>query len=185
MSRTSTYSEISSLSTQLGSESHAKKRRETGQKLVSLLSNHSVRSRLAKEAAARSSAGGGRAAIAKRKALAQLWRVLIRSALMAAKKASEGRGKLNRDDVMLPYRFLSLCDIPGDKQDASSSHQDDGAQHVGTKLSRKEILDLLKYCLDMLVNEGEFEFMPHFCSLARLCFFLTYSEIILFPNSRN
>eukprot|EP00978_Attheya_sp_CCMP212_P021524 scaffold62915_cov55-Attheya_sp.AAC.2 len=130
---TSTYGRISSLGTQLRTETRVTARREAGRNLLSLLSDHKTRSRLFREACSRGGVRKGRAA------LAAMWRVLIKDSIAAAERGTSGKSKLMLEDVVLPYKLLILCD-----RDEENS---------GTNLSSKEILALLKYCLETLTDE--------------------------------
>jgi hypothetical protein len=89
-----------------------------------------------------------------------MWRVLIKDSIVAAERGTSGKSKLMLEDVVLPYKLLILCDrdIQITSMDHPNHHphqhgEEKEAFAGGTNLSSKEILALLKYCLETLTDE--------------------------------
>lgn len=88
-------------------------------------------------------------------ALTQMWRVIILNALVATKmiassSSSSGgmktkRVKLTKEDILLPYHLLRLCD-----QHLPYCRPEEDQLLIRPKLHQNEVKELFHYCLDML-----------------------------------
>ena len=143
------YYEIRSLTQELSSgEAKVTKRRSTGAKLLELLSKEKNRSKLTDRAAKNAIEKGHSQAKARRYAASALWTPIISAAFKSAMQlASDGKCKLNADDVKLPLRLLHLSDksvlAEGNQIKLEST----------CKIDQKHIKLILKFCFDMLEND--------------------------------
>lgn len=145
MRHTPTYNQISALSRDLG-DNAVKKSRAAGDGLIKMLGEERVRRRLAEEATPTDLQPGdpGVQAI-RRKALAQIWRLVITRAIASVENIrdeTKKKTKLTDADIRLPFKLLQLCDMPDELFGADTP-----------KLSRVETKLVLNYCINMLCWE--------------------------------
>ena len=140
--RTPTYNEISALSRDLQENNAIKKTRAAAEALVVKLGDEQVRRRLAREATPEDLEPGESVQAIRRRALAQIWRLVISRAIAAVENIVEGKKKLLDSDVKLPYKLLLLSDKTDELFDKDTP-----------KLSRQETKLVLNYCLNMLYDD--------------------------------
>ena len=140
---TPTYNQISQLSRELDDKS-VKKCRIAGESLVKMLGEERVRRRLAEEATPDDIEPGESLKPMRRKALAQVWRLVINRTIdmVTCIVNDTKKAKLTDADVRLPFKLLQLCDMPDELFDDDTP-----------KLSREETRLAFSYCMDMLCNE--------------------------------
>jgi len=148
-SNSAAYTEISRLSTQLRNDK-VRNRRQAGTELIQKLSDTKFTSKLQNEA---STIQDKRKT---RNAINTLWRILIHNALYAANLVlkSTRKTKLSKEDIELPFRLLQLCD------GSIQHHLNDPQTFIhgrGSRMSGKEVQELLSYCFDLLTNEKVLE----------------------------
>jgi len=145
--RMKTYIEIRSLAKEMLDAPNVTKRRKVGDRLCSLLSDHDVRRRLATEVTPVQPVRGHVSDhVARRNALAEMWRYIVLNACLAIQKPKKKQTKLSAEDVLVPFRLLQICD-KADKDFGT------GRLRASAMLSRNETKVIVKYCLDMLENE--------------------------------
>ena len=120
--------------------------RHAGQELVNLLSEEPVRRRLAQEATPEDLEPGESVKAIQRRAVAQIWRLVIANAMASAEKIIDSKYKLNKEDVRLPAKFFHL-----------SGFVDDLFDENAPALSKKEYNMLLEYCISLLNEEKAME----------------------------
>lgn len=137
------YNEIKGLRKQLDDAGAVKKSRAASERLLVMLSDPDVRRRLAVEATPDAPPPGRSLRAIRRAALAEMWRVLIQSAITSAHLiARKGKSKLTNQDLRLPLKLLELCDKPDEVFDEATS-----------KLGREQIKLLYSYCMTMLDDD--------------------------------
>jgi len=122
------------------------KMRAAGEQLASLLGEERVRRRLAQEATPDDLAEGESVNAIRRRALAQIWRLVISSAIASVEKIVESGKKLTVTDVKLPWKLLHLSFFSGELFDKDTR-----------ALSKKEYKSLYEYCLNLLYNDKVLE----------------------------
>jgi len=121
-----TYRLISDLATKLRLSSKITDRRTAGKELLSLLSNVKTKKKLLIE----SSSDNPRE-------LGAVYRMVVTNALYASESILQKKStKLMADDVTLPYKLMRHCE-----------------GHGSSVFSRKDVLALLNYCLNMLNHD--------------------------------
>jgi hypothetical protein len=141
----SVYNEIKALRKQLDeAASSVKKGRSAGQQLLELLGVPSNRRRLAAEAKAarRHGPNAPSTKTTQRVALAEMWRVLIHSAVASVHALAQGKSKLTLEDIRLPHKMILLCNQHDDLFDD---------EHV--VLGKDQVKLLYSFCVDMLDEE--------------------------------
>lgn len=160
----STYQRIRSVAKQCVDEKNLPKRRAAGIELEKLLANPGNRRKLASEVTPPAHKRGRVSiSVARRNALAEVWRFIIQNVLQASRKNLDATKKVTADDVVLPWKLLRLC---------SKVEEDFGSPLNLPTLSRNETKLLTQYCLDMLDNEDALrlaevsmlEMLDHICS---------------------
>jgi hypothetical protein len=148
-----TYKKIRSLAKLLLEETKVTARRNAGKELLALLSNPTLRRRLASEVAPPAHKRGRVSIqVAQRNALAEVWRYVLQNAVLAAQKTvAKQKSKVTHEEVSLPYELLLRCNKV--EEDSGSTPTMGGT----ARLSRNETKLLTKYCLDMLENEDTFQ----------------------------
>lgn len=158
------YSEIKSLIKDLN-ESKIKQRRMAGEKLQSMLSQPETRRRLAMEVSIPPSQRGLISiAGARRMALAEVWRLIIQSAISAVQAIVDGKSKITESDILMPYKLIRSCDMHDEVEDAS-------IQFSNTKLDKKTTRIVFEYTMEMLENRTTLELaeMTLLQQLAYIC----------------
>lgn len=148
-----TQSQISKLCTQLREETKQTHRRDAASKLKALVSDKHAQQSLLQEAT------GGR------QALQASWRAIVNSALLSADNTiNKSKGKLTKEDILLPYWLLVSCSTFATFSD------------IDKLLSPKEVRSLLTYALNGLADENScnvaesslLDMLHHLCS--RTCY---------------
>ena len=116
--------------------------RSAGKELLKLLSEEPVRRRLAHEATPESLEPGESVKAIQRRAVAQIWRLVISNAIASAEKILDSKYKLTNEDVRLPAKLFQV-----------SSFVDDLFDENAPALSKKEHNMLLEYCISMLNDD--------------------------------
>lgn len=104
-----TYRIILRLAQELRTQKKLTDRRAAGNKLLSLLADAKVRTKLYREATLSS---GRNSSSSPKEAIKALWRVVIMNALYAAESALDGKQKVQLDELMLPYKLLRRSEEP-------------------------------------------------------------------------
>jgi hypothetical protein len=148
------YNEIRGLRKQLDSEISVKKCREAYQRLLELLSDPDARERLALEAipddddddinASRKQSRS--LGSLQRTALAEMWKMLLTTAVTCVQMISRGKSKLTEPDVHFPFKLLILCN-------KSDSVFDESDSTVPPKLGKEQTKLFYAYCMEMLGDE--------------------------------
>lgn len=121
--------------------------RAAGDQLMQLLGDEKVRSRLALEATPDDLEPGEQSVKAiQRRALAQIWRLVVTSAITSVEKIVESGKKLTDNDIFLPHKLLRL-----------SLYTDELFDKDTRTLSKKEYKSLYEYCLNLLYNDKVLE----------------------------
>lgn len=116
--------------------------RSAGKELLQLLSDDPVRRRLAQEATPESLEPGESVQAIQRRAVAQIWRLVIANAIASAEKILDSKYKMTNEDVRLPAKLYQV-----------SSYADDLFDENAPALSKKEYNMLLEYCITMLNDD--------------------------------
>lgn len=104
-----TYRIILRLAQDLRTQKKLTDRRAAGNKLLSLLADAKVRTKLYREATLSSSRNSSSSP---KEAIKALWRVVIMNALYAAESTLDGKQKVQLDELMLPYKLLRRSEEP-------------------------------------------------------------------------
>lgn len=166
------------LATQMQSDPRITTRRKAGQQILEIVSDKRNRILLEKECSSSKDNNSSRYD------LSTIWRNIISKSLSAATRILEGKSKPVLEDIMLPYRLLLASDTTESSSssafDHQSSHEDImESYHHGTlenfdeyttcsrtaskdillgnnnKLSSKDIIQLLDYCISALSKIDE------------------------------
>lgn len=124
------------------------KRRETGKRLLDILSKERNRSRLVEQYVEQSVKKGYSLAKARKMAHQLAWGPIIKSAFHSANTLTSRTGKktkLDPDDVKLPLKILYYSDM------ASEGNQ--VKVECTSKLNSKEVHEVLDFCFNMLEND--------------------------------
>jgi hypothetical protein len=103
----STYRIILRLAQELRTQKKLTDRRAAGNKLLSLLADPKVRTKLYREATSSRNSSSS-----PKEAIKALWRVVIMNALYAAESTLDGKQKVQLDELMLPYKLLRRSEEP-------------------------------------------------------------------------
>jgi hypothetical protein len=147
------YSEIRGLRKQLDTEGSVKKCRDAYQRLLELLSDPDARERLALEAipdddGVNSSRKRGRSlGSIQRSALAEMWKMLLTSAVACVQMISRGKSKLTEADIHFPFKLLLLCN-------KSDGLFDGSVASVPSYLGKEQTKLLHAYCMELLGDES-------------------------------
>jgi hypothetical protein len=175
------YHEIKALTQELSTnDKRVTKRRETGKRLLELLSKEKTRNRLNEKAISLALKKGYSPAKAKRWAVSVVWTPIITSAFASATfLANERKGKLDPDDVKLPLRLLHYSE--------SSVESNRVRIESSCKLSEKNIKTILQFCIEMYYNDtarslAEVELMNTLIFLCErvdyVAFFRPHTELV-------
>lgn len=146
----STYREIRSLVIALEQSSKVQERRLVADKLQQKLALAEVRARLAREA------GSGNdiaSRVKRRKALSELWRYIIKAAVVSTQKMVSSKVKLREADILMPFKLVRCCDLPYEPEDDVPGI----LPYRPALLSRSETKLVFNYCYDMLHDETALE----------------------------
>jgi hypothetical protein len=169
----SVYSEIKALRKQLDEAgSSVKKSRHAGQQLVELLGMAGNRLKLAAEAqpapSQRTSAQTAKAL--QRVALAEMWRLLIQSAVTSVHMIAQGKSRLTLLDIRLPHKLLVLC-----------NQQDEFFDEENVIISKDQVKLLFAYCMDMLDDSQTLEICgAEMELLAMVCYMCKRREFVAY-----
>jgi hypothetical protein len=147
------YNEIRGLRKQLENEGSVKKCRDAYQRLLELLSDPDVRERLALEAipdddGASSSRKRSRSlGSLQRTALAEMWKMLLTTAVTCAQMISRGKSKITEADIHFPFKLLLLCN-------KSENFVDGSVASIPSNLGKEQTKLLHAYCMELLRNES-------------------------------
>lgn len=160
----STYREIRSLVVALEQSSRVQERRFVAEKLQQKLALAEVRIRLAREA------GSGNdiaSRVKRRKALSELWRYIIKAAVVSMQKMISSKVRLRDVDIVMPFKLVRCCDLPYEPEDDTPGM----LPYRPALLSRAETKLVFNYCYDMLQDETALELaeLPLLENLAYLC----------------
>ena len=171
MSR-STYFQVRELVDVLIETKAVVKRRAAGTQLQEMLSRPEIRQRLALEAeggTASSSPHQGcmfdpSRAVRRRRTLSEMWRMIVRGAVLAVNDIATGKSKLSLGDITMLYKIIQACDMGNEGFENAYST---------TKLSRREVKSVTKLCLALLEDDYALQIAE-----------LQLLELLAFPCSR-
>ncbi len=134
----------------LEQSSKVQERRNVAEKLQQKLALSEVRAKIAKEA----SSGDDVASRVKRhKALSELWRYIIRAAVVSMQKMVASKVRLRDVDILMPFKLLRCCDLPYEIEEAVPGI----LPYKPSFLSRSETKLVFNYCFDMLLDDTALE----------------------------
>lgn len=139
-------------------------RRLVAEQLQQKLAMAEVRAILAKEAA---EGNDIESRVKRRKALAELWRYIIRAAVLSMQKMVSTKIRLREIDIIMPFKLIRCCDMPYEAEDDVPGL----LPYRPSLLSRSETKLVFNYCYDMLQDDIALELAEHqlLDNLAYLC----------------
>ncbi len=160
----STYREIRSLVMALEQSSKVQERRNVAEKLQQKLALPEIRAKIAKEA---SSGDDVASRVKRRKALSELWRYIIRAAVVSMQKMVASKIRLRDVDILMPFKLLRCCDMPYETEEELPGI----LPYKPSFLSRSETKLVFNYCFDMLLDDTALELAERelLDNLAYLC----------------
>lgn len=146
----STYREIRSLVMALEQSSKVQERRLVAEKLQQKLALAEVRAKLAWEA---SSGNDIASRVKRRKALSELWRYIIKAAVLSMQKMVSNKIRIREIDIVMPFKLIRCCDLPYEAEDDVPGI----LPYRPSLLSRSETKLVFNYCYDMLQDNTALE----------------------------